>query len=152
LGIRPWWFRRILWRPKLGLDILKKGGNAIDAAVAMQFALAVVYPQAGNIGGGGFLIYRDAKGKKTLALDYREKAPAAATERHVPRFTAGNVLPNKSRFGVLGQWGAWHRGWDVAGAIRTHGRLTWGEVVTPSIESGRQRGFQVTEQEAETPE
>ncbi|MBP6812384.1 MAG: gamma-glutamyltransferase, partial [Saprospiraceae bacterium] len=85
---------------KVGLDILKKGGNAIDAAVAMQFALAVVYPQAGNIGGGGFLIYRDAKGKKTLALDYREKAPAAATEA-MYLDSAGNVLANKSRFGAL---------------------------------------------------
>lgn len=131
---------------KVGLDILKKGGNAIDAAVAMQFALAVVYPQAGNIGGGGFLIYRDGKGKKTLALDYREKAPAAATER-MYLDTAGNVLPNKSRFGVLasGVPGTVDGMWQ---AHFYHGRLTWGEVVTPSIELA-DKGFQITEQEAQ---
>ena len=61
-------------------SITKKGGNAIDASVAVQFALAVVYPNAGNIGGGGFLVYRDAKGK-TDALDYREKAPFKAVDR-----------------------------------------------------------------------
>ena len=63
---------------KIGVDILKKGGNAIDAAVAVQFALCVVFPAAGNIGGGGFLVVREKDGK-VLTLDYREKAPAKAT-------------------------------------------------------------------------
>ncbi|MFT4685726.1 MAG: gamma-glutamyltranspeptidase/glutathione hydrolase, partial [Neolewinella sp.] len=63
---------------EVGLKVLKNGGNAIDAAVAMQFAMAVVYPRAGNIGGGGFLVYRDKDGKSE-ALDYRERAPAAAS-------------------------------------------------------------------------
>ncbi|HEX5637690.1 MAG TPA: gamma-glutamyltransferase, partial [Gammaproteobacteria bacterium] len=62
---------------KAGLDMLRNGGNAIDAAIATQLALAVVYPGAGNIGGGGFLVASLADGK-TLAIDYREKAPAAA--------------------------------------------------------------------------
>ncbi len=62
----------------VGLAILKKGGNAIDAAVAVNFALAVCHPSAGNIGGGGFLVYRDKAGN-VKALDYREKAPAAAS-------------------------------------------------------------------------
>jgi gamma-glutamyltranspeptidase len=62
-----------------GLSVLKRGGNAIDAAVAVEFALAVVHLQAGNIGGGGFLVYYDAKTKGTWVLDFRETAPAAAT-------------------------------------------------------------------------
>ncbi|MFK8163458.1 MAG: gamma-glutamyltransferase, partial [Lewinella sp.] len=63
---------------EVGLEVLRNGGNAIDAAVAMQFAMAVVYPRAGNIGGGGFLVYRDKDGNAE-ALDYRERAPAAAS-------------------------------------------------------------------------
>src|SRR6185295_14854311 len=62
----------------VGLSVLKSGGNAIDAAVAIEFALAVVHPQAGNIGGGGFLVYYDAKTKGFWTLDFRETAPAAA--------------------------------------------------------------------------
>lgn len=131
---------------KVGLDILKKGGNAIDAAVAVQFALAVVYPQAGNIGGGGFLIYRDAKGKKTLALDYRETAPAAATETMYVD-SLGNVLPQKSRYGALacGVPGTVDGMWQ---AQFYHGRLNWGQVVSPAIELA-DKGYQITEQEAQ---
>jgi gamma-glutamyltranspeptidase/glutathione hydrolase len=131
---------------KVGLEILKNGGNAIDAAVAIQFALAVVYPQAGNIGGGGFMIYRDAKGKKVLALDYREKAPAAATEK-MYLDTLGNVMVKKSRYGALacGVPGTVDGMWQ---AQFYHGRLNWGQVVTPAIELA-EKGFQITENEAQ---
>ena len=63
---------------KVGRAILQKGGNAIDAAVATAFSLAVTLPSAGNIGGGGFIVYMDSKGKATT-IDFREKAPLAAT-------------------------------------------------------------------------
>ena len=79
---------------KVGLDILKKGGNAVDAAVAVQFALAVTYPEAGNIGGGGFMVYRSANGK-TNTLDFREKGPAAASA-NMFLDSAGNVVKDMS--------------------------------------------------------
>ncbi len=130
---------------KVGLDILRKGGNAVDATVAVHFALAVVYPQAGNIGGGGFLIFRDKEGK-TAALDYREKAPAAATEKMFVD-SAGNVLSNRSRFGIFacGVPGSVDGMWE---AHKKYGRLAWGELVTPAIELA-EKGFQITEQEAQ---
>src|ERR1700740_2960084 len=76
---------------KVGAEILKKGGNAVDAAVAVQFALEVTFPEAGNIGGGGFMVYRSAKGQ-TSTLDFREKAPVAAFEKMF-QDSAGNVIP-----------------------------------------------------------
>ena len=69
---------------QVGADILRQGGNAVDAAVATGFALAVVHPAAGNIGGGGFMLLRKANGELHF-LDFREKAPKAATPRHVSR-------------------------------------------------------------------
>jgi len=77
-----------------GVSVLKQGGNAFDAAIATQLALAVVYPAAGNIGGGGFMVAHTAKGKN-IALDYREKAPAAAT-RDMYLDEAGNPRPGLS--------------------------------------------------------
>lgn len=81
---------------KVGLDILKKGGNAVDAAVAVQFALEVTHPEAGNIGGGGFMVYRSASGK-TNTLDYREKAPARASS-NMFQDSSGKVIPDMSLF------------------------------------------------------
>jgi len=84
---------------KAGVEILKQGGNAVDAAVAVQFVLAVVYPSAGNIGGGGFMVYRSKTGA-TATLDYREKAPASAS-RDMYLDAAGSPIPGKSLRGHL---------------------------------------------------
>jgi len=79
---------------QVGLSILKKGGNAVDAAVAVQFALEVTHPEAGNIGGGGFMVFRSAKGE-TNTLDFREKAPAGASQ-NMYLDSIGNVVPGMS--------------------------------------------------------
>ena len=84
---------------EIGAEILRKGGNAVDAAVAVQFAIAVVYPRAGNIGGGGFMVIRTAEGEHAT-LDYREKAPAAS-ERDMYLDEEGNVINGLSRNGHL---------------------------------------------------
>lgn len=130
---------------QVGVEVLKKGGNAVDAAVAVQFALAVVYPQAGNIGGGGFMVYRSASGE-IAALDYREKAPAAAHER-MYQDSAGRVLLERSRFGPLacGVPGSVDGMWE---AHRRYGRLKWADLVAPAIQLA-EKGFPITEREAE---
>lgn len=125
---------------KVGLDILKKGGNAVDAAVAVQFALEVTHPQAGNIGGGGFMVYRSASGN-TAALDFREKAPAAAS-MNMFLDSAGKVIPNMSL--------ATHQASGVPGAVagmaeahRKYGKLKWADLVQPAIDLAS-RGFAIT--------
>jgi gamma-glutamyltranspeptidase/glutathione hydrolase len=85
---------------KIGTDILKKGGNAFDAMVATELALAVAYPYAGNIGGGGFMVYRKSNGE-TGALDYREKAPLASS-KNMYLDAAGSIIPEKSTLGAMG--------------------------------------------------
>ncbi|MBV6479257.1 MAG: Glutathione hydrolase proenzyme [Ignavibacteria bacterium] len=84
---------------KAGIDVLQKGGNAIDAAVAVGFVLAVVYPQAGNIGGGGFMVIHLSSGLNT-SIDYREKAPSNA-QRNMYLDNSGNVIPGLSTTGNL---------------------------------------------------
>ena len=130
---------------KVGVDILKKGGNAIDASVAVQFALAVVYPNAGNIGGGGFLVYRDHKGNID-ALDYREKAPLAAKE-DMYWGEDGNVITELSLYGQLaaGVPGT------VDGMVKAHqkyGKLSWNELLQPAIDLAA-KGFPITQMQAD---
>src|SRR6266513_1145477 len=84
---------------KVGIDVLKRGGNAVDAAVAVGYALAVVYPAAGNLGGGGFMTIQLADGRKTF-LDFREKAPLAATP-NMYLDSAGDVIKGASTKGHL---------------------------------------------------
>src|SRR2546421_1321897 len=84
---------------KVGVGIMKQGGNAVDAAIATQLALAVVYPAAGNIGGGGFMVAR-LKNGKLIALDYREMAPLHA-DRDMYLDEKGNALTDKSQDGHL---------------------------------------------------
>lgn len=129
---------------EIGLNILKKGGNAIDAAVAVNFALAVCHPSAGNIGGGGFLVYRDKSGN-VKALDYREKAPSAAN-RDMYLDAEGKIIPGKSMTGIfsVGVPGT------VAGMQEMHeklGRLAWKELLQPAVDLAR-NGLALTEKEA----
>ncbi len=119
-------------------DILQKGGNAVDAAIAAQFVLAVTLPEAGNIGGGGFMvIYKD---KKSDFIDYREQAPLSA-HRDMYLGEDGDVIPNQSVIGILssgvpgtvaGMWLAHER----------HGSLPWKELVQPALNLA-EKGFKV---------
>src|SRR5437899_12387667 len=86
---------------QIGADILRQGGNAVDAAVAIGFALAVTYPRAGNIGGGGFMVIHSAERNEDVAIDYRETAPAAAT-RDMYLGADGKPDTDKSRNSALG--------------------------------------------------
>src|SRR4051794_31569366 len=85
---------------RIGLEVLRQGGNAVDAAVATGFAMAVTYPRAGNIGGGGFMVIHLTTGRRDIAIDYRETAPAATTPE-VFLDDKGNADPAKSRDGGL---------------------------------------------------
>jgi gamma-glutamyltranspeptidase/glutathione hydrolase len=117
----------------VGAEIMRRGGNAIDAAVAVGFAQAVVNPGAGNIGGGGFLVYRQADGQ-VFALDFRETAPGAAS-RDMYLDSAGNVT-DCSRTGALsaGVPGSVAGLWEMHGRF---GRLPWREVVAPAVALAR---------------
>lgn len=129
----------------VGTNILKKGGNAIDAAIATQLALAVVYPNAGNIGGGGFLVAHLANGKE-LAIDYREKAPAKA-HRDMYLDNAGNPITSLS---IDGHLAAGVPG-TIAGLFASHkyGKLPMEKLLEPAIELA-ERGFVITQQQAQS--
>ncbi|MGI4873638.1 MAG: gamma-glutamyltransferase [Janthinobacterium lividum] len=129
---------------QVGRDILRQGGNAYDAAIAVQFALAVVHPSAGNIGGGGFLVYRDHSGK-VGSLDFREVAPTRSN-RDMYLDAKGNVIPGLSTLGPLsaGVPGT------VAGMAELHqklGKLPWATLVAPAVKLARE-GVALTKKEA----
>ncbi|RBP31116.1 gamma-glutamyltransferase 1 [Marinobacter pelagius] len=120
---------------EVALEVLKEGGNAVDAAVTAGFALAVTQPRSGNIGGGGFMLFSPGDGSAPEAIDYREKAPAAASETMF-QDEDGNVVTNRSRFthlaaGVPG---------TVAGlalALERHGTLSLKDALAPAIKLAR---------------
>ncbi len=114
---------------QVGVDVMKRGGNAIDAAVAVGLALAIVWPSAGNIGGGGFMVIRLANGKAT-AIDYREMGPAAA-HRNVYLDEKGEYIKESSTYG--------HKASGVPGtvagmayALEKYGTMKWAEVAEPA--------------------
>lgn len=130
---------------EIGVAIMKKGGNAFDAMIATDLALAVCYPVAGNIGGGGFTVYRLADGKSG-AFDYREKAPLAAS-RDMYLDKDGAVIPQKSTLGALavGVPGT------IAGLFKIYeqyGTLPFAELIQPAIDLAR-KGVVVTKKQAE---
>jgi gamma-glutamyltranspeptidase / glutathione hydrolase len=131
---------------RVGIDILKRGGNAVDAAVAVAFALAVTYPQAGNIGGGGFMIIR-TKDSVITSIDFREKAPSASA-RNMYLDEQGNFIPEKSQFGHLscGVPGS------VAGllyALDKYGTMTRDDVIDPAVDLA-ENGFEIEPEFAES--
>ena len=129
---------------KVGVEIMRQGGNAFDASVAVKFALAVVYPQAGNIGGGGFAVFRKADAS-VGALDFREKAPGAAT-RDMYLDELGEFTGDKSRLGHLasGVPGSVAGMWELHQA---HGKMEWQDLVQPAIDLAFE-GFALTEKGA----
>ena len=118
-----------------GVEILKNGGNAVDAAVAVGFALAVTHPSAGNLGGGGFMLIRLNKSGETVAIDYREMAPGGAT-RTLYQDREGNVVRDASTVG--------YRAIAVPGtpagltlALAKYGTMKLREIIAPAIALAR---------------
>ena len=110
---------------RVGLDVMKRGGNAIDAAVAAAFALAVAYPESGNLGGGGFLVYYEASTQSVWTLDFREVAPGAATR---DMFSGKSPHEGAISAGVPG---------TVAGLAAMHerfGKIAWKDLLAPAIQ------------------
>jgi gamma-glutamyltranspeptidase / glutathione hydrolase len=131
---------------KVGLDIIRDGGNAVDAAIAVQFALAVCYPGAGNIGGGGFLLYRGKSGDIST-LDFREKAAASANE-NMYLDSLGNPITEKSMYGHLAA-GVPGTVDGMVKAFEKYSKLKdWKKLVQPAIDMA-ENGFEITEREAE---
>ncbi len=130
---------------RIGIDILKQGGNAVDAAVAVGFALAVTFPAAGNIGGGGFMVIRFPDTQEAVALDFREKAPGRATpDMYLDDY--GERDERRSLFGHLavGVPGT-VKGFELA--MEKYGSLEWPDVLTPAIELA-EKGFRLNQRRA----
>ncbi|PYS99118.1 MAG: gamma-glutamyltransferase [Acidobacteria bacterium] len=134
---------------KIGIDVLKKGGNAVDAAIAVGLALAVVYPEAGNIGGGGFMLYRRADGQ-AFAIDYREMAPGAASrdlfidgEGKLIKGEGSSTVGYRAS-GVPGTLA----GFDVAFKKHGSGKISWRQLVEPA-RSLAQNGYVLTKRLAD---
>jgi gamma-glutamyltranspeptidase/glutathione hydrolase len=134
---------------KIGADVLKQGGNAVDAAVATGFAMAVTYPRAGNLGGGGFMVIHLADGNRNIAIDYRETAPAAAT-RDMFLGADGKPDPAKSRDSALGI-GVPGTVAGLALALEKYGsgRFTLADLLKPAIALARD-GFPIADDLADT--
>lgn len=126
---------------QVGVEILEKGGNAIDAAVAVGFALAVVLPRAGNLGGGGFMLVHDAETQNTTAINYREMAPGKS-DRDMYLDAEGNVDNDKfnKSYHSVGVPGTVY---GMAYALETYGTMSLAEVIAPSIKLAEQ-GFEVS--------
>src|SRR5438045_5258876 len=129
---------------QVGVEVLRRGGNAVDAAIAVAFALAVVYPAAGNLGGGGFMMIRLRDGR-TTAIDYREMAPAAA-KRNVYLDKNGNVIKGEGgsiegyrAAGVPGTV----RGMELALKKYGSGKMSWSQLIEPARRLAA-NGFTVT--------
>jgi gamma-glutamyltranspeptidase/glutathione hydrolase len=125
----------------VGVTILKQGGNAVDAAVAVGFSLAVTYPRAGNIGGGGFMMVYIAKENKTIAIDYREMAPAAA-HKDIFLDENGDVDNQKARFHGLSS-GVPGTVMGLELALKEYGTMTLAQVMQPAIDQA-EKGIIVT--------
>jgi gamma-glutamyltranspeptidase / glutathione hydrolase len=122
---------------KVGIEIMKAGGNAVDAAIATQLALAVVYPNAGNLGGGGFMVARMGDGK-TFSIDYREMAPGQA-HRDMYIDPDGKVRNDKSEDGHLAS--------GVPGTANQYARLPFEKLIQPAIDLA-EKGFVISKREA----
>lgn len=134
---------------RIGVEILKRGGNAVDAAIATGFALAVTLPRAGNIGGGGFMLVHLAASKQTIAIDYRETAPAD-TPKDVFLDEKGEFVPSKSQssglaVGVPGTVA----GFELAHRKYGSGKLTFAELIEPAIRLARE-GIEVEDDLADS--
>ena len=132
---------------QVGLDVLKSGGNAFDAAIAVHFTLAVVYPQAGNLGGGGFVVYRLSNGEHG-SLDFREKAPKMSTRDMYLKESEGDLIvnDNKSRLGHLasGVPGS------VDGMVKLYEKFAtknWSDLINPAINLA-ENGFKITKKQS----